>query len=203
MIYTCIIATVEMGCLSCRMNVMLTRAKRGLIVVGHRDTLEKENCELWNQWVKHIKENNLITDCGPGLSGGAEGCPPQGGGDHAGKGRNNQGGGGSQPRRGGAGPWGRGGGHPGRGGTGPRGRGRDQTVREEDAGRNSRRGANGGGWNRGRGSNSNMGVKEEPRNESQDDGGWSEVRHRAGKTERRGSGWKGNGERGRGRGKKQ
>ena len=45
-----------------RMNVMLTRAKRGLIVIGRGDTLRHEKCDLWNQWMRHVTENNLIID---------------------------------------------------------------------------------------------------------------------------------------------
>ena len=51
------------------MNVMLTRAKRGLIVIGHGRTLRHEKCELWSQWMKHVTENNLITHFRPEQSG--------------------------------------------------------------------------------------------------------------------------------------
>jgi len=41
-----------------RMNVAFTRAKRGLIVVGHKETLlgSQEGGAFWKAW-----ENNLIT----------------------------------------------------------------------------------------------------------------------------------------------
>ena len=52
-------------CIYFRMNVMLTRAKRGLIVIGHGATLRREKCDLWNQWMKHVTQNNLITDFRP------------------------------------------------------------------------------------------------------------------------------------------
>ena len=32
-----------------RLNVLLTRAKRGLIVLGHQKTLE--TCDLWDEWI--------------------------------------------------------------------------------------------------------------------------------------------------------
>ena len=52
-------------CTYFRMNVMLTRAKRGLIVIGRGTTLRQEKCDLWNQWIKHVTENNLVTDFRP------------------------------------------------------------------------------------------------------------------------------------------
>ncbi|XP_035673963.1 uncharacterized protein LOC118414200 [Branchiostoma floridae] len=41
-----------------RMNVLLTRAKRGLIVVGDGKTLEKGSDD-WNKWIQWIRENKL------------------------------------------------------------------------------------------------------------------------------------------------
>ena len=44
---------------------MLTRAKRGLVVVGHMTTLEE--CPIWKDWLSYMKENNLIlTSSEPG-----------------------------------------------------------------------------------------------------------------------------------------
>ncbi len=40
------------------MNVMLTRAKRGLVIVGHMTTLE--HCQIWRDWLSYMKNNNLI-----------------------------------------------------------------------------------------------------------------------------------------------
>lgn len=44
-----------------RMNVLLTRARRGMIVIGNKRTLEK--CELWKKWIEWIDENKLTRDC--------------------------------------------------------------------------------------------------------------------------------------------
>ncbi|KAI8492821.1 hypothetical protein Bbelb_294180 [Branchiostoma belcheri] len=41
-----------------RMNVLLTRARRGLIVVGNGETLEKGS-EDWRKWIERIRENKL------------------------------------------------------------------------------------------------------------------------------------------------
>ncbi len=41
-----------------RTNVLLTRAKRGLIVVGHRPTLMKDSC--WSTWLKWMTENEFV-----------------------------------------------------------------------------------------------------------------------------------------------
>jgi regulator of nonsense transcripts 1 len=42
-----------------RMNVALTRAKRGLIVVGNSKTLESD--KHWAIWLAYMRENNLIS----------------------------------------------------------------------------------------------------------------------------------------------
>ena len=44
-----------------RVNVMLTRARRGLIVVGHHNTLRRDN-EVWGPWLAWASENGLV--CG-------------------------------------------------------------------------------------------------------------------------------------------
>ena len=44
-----------------RMNVLLTRARRGLIVIGNRATLAK--CDVWNQWIQWVEKNGLARDC--------------------------------------------------------------------------------------------------------------------------------------------
>jgi superfamily I DNA and/or RNA helicase len=41
-----------------RLNVMLTRAKRGVVLVGNMQTLE--NDRYWYEWIRWAKENNLI-----------------------------------------------------------------------------------------------------------------------------------------------
>ncbi|XP_078588165.1 regulator of nonsense transcripts 1-like [Branchiostoma floridae x Branchiostoma japonicum] len=41
-----------------RMNVLLTRAKRGLLVVGDGKTLEKGSDD-WNKWIQWVRENKL------------------------------------------------------------------------------------------------------------------------------------------------
>jgi superfamily I DNA and/or RNA helicase len=40
-----------------RLNVALTRARRGLIVVGDPDTLRSD--ETWSAWLAHIRSRNL------------------------------------------------------------------------------------------------------------------------------------------------
>ena len=44
-----------------RVNVMLTRARRGLIVVGHHNTLRRDP-EVWGPWLAWASENGLV--CG-------------------------------------------------------------------------------------------------------------------------------------------
>ena len=44
-----------------RMNVLLTRARRGMIVIGNKATLQK--CDLWKKWIEWVEENNLARDC--------------------------------------------------------------------------------------------------------------------------------------------
>ncbi len=46
-----------------RMNVALTRAKRGLIVVGDGRTLTQSGDPLWDKWVKWVAENEAILHC--------------------------------------------------------------------------------------------------------------------------------------------
>jgi len=41
-----------------RMNVLLTRARRGLVVVGNRDTLESN--ELWKSWIEYADQHEMI-----------------------------------------------------------------------------------------------------------------------------------------------
>jgi regulator of nonsense transcripts 1 len=40
-----------------RLNVALTRAKRGLIVIGDPSTLRHD--ENWESWLRHVRERNL------------------------------------------------------------------------------------------------------------------------------------------------
>jgi regulator of nonsense transcripts 1 len=43
-----------------RMNVMLTRARKGLFVIGNLDTFSSSNSESWKQFICHMKSLNLI-----------------------------------------------------------------------------------------------------------------------------------------------
>jgi len=43
-----------------RMNVLLTRARRGLVVVGNRDTLASD--ELWKSWIDYVDHHKLIVN---------------------------------------------------------------------------------------------------------------------------------------------
>ena len=46
-----------------RMNVLLTRARKGLIVIGNKQTLQE--CELWNDWIQWVEKNKLESECTP------------------------------------------------------------------------------------------------------------------------------------------
>lgn len=46
-----------------RMNVLLTRARRGMIVIGNRQTLGK--CDLWKKWIDWVDDNKLSRGCTP------------------------------------------------------------------------------------------------------------------------------------------
>lgn len=48
-----------------RMNVLLTRARRGLIVVGNRSTLSC--CDMWKKWICWADEENLVCQQPQGL----------------------------------------------------------------------------------------------------------------------------------------
>ena len=41
-----------------RINVMLTRAKRGLIVIGNKTCMEKN--VIWKRWINFVEKNDLI-----------------------------------------------------------------------------------------------------------------------------------------------
>ena len=41
-----------------RINVMLTRAKRGLIVIGNKNCMEKN--VIWKRWINFVEKNNLV-----------------------------------------------------------------------------------------------------------------------------------------------
>jgi len=43
-----------------RMNVLLTRARRGLVVVGNSETLASN--ELWKSWIDYAEQHGLIVD---------------------------------------------------------------------------------------------------------------------------------------------
>ena len=40
-----------------RINVMLTRAKRGLIVIGNKNCMEKN--VIWKRWINFVEKNEL------------------------------------------------------------------------------------------------------------------------------------------------
>ena len=46
-----------------RMNVLLTRARRGLIVIGNRDTLEHKD-STWNKWIGWMVKEKLTVESG-------------------------------------------------------------------------------------------------------------------------------------------
>ena len=43
-----------------RMNVLLTRARRGLVIVGNRDTLASD--DLWRSWIDYADQHRLILE---------------------------------------------------------------------------------------------------------------------------------------------
>lgn len=45
-----------------RMNVLLTRARRGLVVVGNRETLASD--QLWSCWIDYVDQHKLVVDKG-------------------------------------------------------------------------------------------------------------------------------------------
>merc|ERR1712137_1282617 len=50
-----------------RFNVLLTRARRGLIVLGHQKTLMHDPC--WRHWILHVSHHALITGHAVRVSG--------------------------------------------------------------------------------------------------------------------------------------
>ncbi len=46
-----------------RMNVLLTRARKGLIVIGNGDTLG-QNDSTWKKWIDWMKKELLVIDSG-------------------------------------------------------------------------------------------------------------------------------------------
>ena len=51
-----------------RMNVLLTRARRGMIVIGNKQTLQA--CDLWRKWIEWVEKNKLTRDCAPDVVSG-------------------------------------------------------------------------------------------------------------------------------------
>ena len=49
-----------------RMNVLLTRARRGLIVIGNSTTLAQKD-STWKKWVEWMGKEKLILDSGKNL----------------------------------------------------------------------------------------------------------------------------------------
>lgn len=47
-----------------RMNVLLTRARRGLIIIGSGDTLKSDNNSSWSKWVNWVEQEKLTVDSG-------------------------------------------------------------------------------------------------------------------------------------------
>ena len=46
-----------------RMNVLLTRARRGLIVIGNCNTLAQKD-STWKKWIEWIEKEHLAVDSG-------------------------------------------------------------------------------------------------------------------------------------------
>ena len=46
-----------------RMNVLLTRARRGLIVIGNSDTLAHKG-STWKTWIEWMQKEKLVIDSG-------------------------------------------------------------------------------------------------------------------------------------------
>ncbi len=46
-----------------RMNVLLTRARKGLIVIGNGDTLA-QNDSTWKKWIEWMRKEQLVIDSG-------------------------------------------------------------------------------------------------------------------------------------------
>ena len=46
------------------MNVLLTRARRGLIIIGNRKTLMSDKDSTWKKWVTWVENEELIVDSG-------------------------------------------------------------------------------------------------------------------------------------------
>lgn len=47
-----------------RMNVLLTRARRGLIVIGNKKTLKSDKDSTWKKWVTWVENEELTLDSG-------------------------------------------------------------------------------------------------------------------------------------------
>ena len=46
-----------------RMNVLLTRARKGLIVIGNRNTLAHKD-STWKKWIEWMEKERLVVDSG-------------------------------------------------------------------------------------------------------------------------------------------
>merc|ERR550525_368232 len=42
-----------------RINVAITRARRGLVVLGHRDTLMRDRKATWKNWLRFVDEHEI------------------------------------------------------------------------------------------------------------------------------------------------